>query len=99
MSLNDEAVQVANPLVVTGEDHRFLAIEQLREIGVAPSAALLEPVARNTAPALTLAALAAATVVRPCKISKTSCVLRLAVQRLNSSSIVTLISSPCRNIN
>ena len=59
MSLNDEAVQVANPLVVTGEDHRFLAIEQLREIGVAPSAALLEPVARNTAPALTLAALAA----------------------------------------
>jgi mannose-1-phosphate guanylyltransferase/mannose-6-phosphate isomerase len=60
MSLSDENVQVADPLVVTGEDHRFLAIEQLREIGIAPSAALLEPVARNTAPALTLAALAAA---------------------------------------
>ncbi len=60
MSLSHENIQVANPLVVTGEDHRFLAIEQLREIGIAPSAALLEPVARNTAPALTLAALAAA---------------------------------------
>lgn len=59
MSLSDENVQVADPLVVTGEDHRFLAIEQLREIGIAPGAALLEPVARNTAPALTLAALAA----------------------------------------
>ncbi len=59
MSLSHENNQVANPLVVTGEDHRFLAIEQLREIGIAPGAALLEPVARNTAPALTLAALAA----------------------------------------
>ena len=59
MSLSHENNQVANPLVVTSEDHRFLAIEQLREIGIAPGAALLEPVARNTAPALTLAALAA----------------------------------------
>ena len=59
VSLSAESVQVADPLVVTGEDHRFLAIEQLREIGIAPGAALLEPVARNTAPALTLAALAA----------------------------------------
>ncbi len=59
MSLGAESIQVANPLVVTGEDHRFLALEQLREIGISPAAALLEPVARNTAPALTLAALAA----------------------------------------
>lgn len=59
MSLSAESVQVADPLVVTSEDHRFLAIEQLREIGIAPGAVLLEPVARNTAPALTLAALAA----------------------------------------
>jgi mannose-1-phosphate guanylyltransferase/mannose-6-phosphate isomerase len=59
MGLSAESVQVADPLVVTGEDHRFLAIEQLREIGMAPGAALLEPVAKNTAPALTLAALAA----------------------------------------
>ncbi len=59
MGLGAESIQVANPLVVTGEDHRFLATEQLREVGISPTAALLEPVARNTAPALTLAALAA----------------------------------------
>ncbi len=59
MGLGTDNIQVANPLVVTGEEHRFLATEQLREIGVSQAAALLEPVARNTAPALTLAALAA----------------------------------------
>jgi len=59
MGLGSESIQVADPLVVTGEDHRFLATEQLREVGISPTAALLEPVARNTAPALTLAALAA----------------------------------------
>ena len=59
MGLGAESIQVTDPLVVTGEDHRFLATEQLREVGISPTAALLEPVARNTAPALTLAALAA----------------------------------------
>ncbi len=52
-------IGVASPLIVTGEAHRFLALEQMREIGVAPGAVLLEPVGRNTAPALTLATLAA----------------------------------------
>jgi mannose-1-phosphate guanylyltransferase/mannose-6-phosphate isomerase len=52
-------IQVAKPLIVTGEEHRFLASEQLREAGIELGAALLEPVGRNTAPALTLAALAA----------------------------------------
>jgi mannose-1-phosphate guanylyltransferase / mannose-6-phosphate isomerase len=52
-------IQVAKPLIVTGEEHRFLASEQLREAGIELGAALLEPVGRNTAPALTLAALSA----------------------------------------
>ena len=52
-------IQVAKPLIVTSEDHRFLAAEQLREVGIELGAALLEPQGRNTAPALTLAALAA----------------------------------------
>lgn len=47
------------PLIVTSEEHRFLALEQLREIKIRPEAIILEPIARNTAPALTLAALAA----------------------------------------
>lgn len=59
LSLGTLGLQVANPMVVTGEEHRFLAVEQLREVGIGLGAALLEPVARNTAPALTLAALAA----------------------------------------
>lgn len=54
-----ESVAVGAPCVVTNEEHRFLALEQLREVGIEPSAVLLEPVSKNTAPALTLAALAA----------------------------------------
>ena len=58
-SLGNDSIQVAAPVIVSGEDHRFLASEQLREVGIALGAALLEPMGRNTAPALTLAALAA----------------------------------------
>jgi mannose-1-phosphate guanylyltransferase/mannose-6-phosphate isomerase len=57
--LGNSEIQVSKPLIVTGEDHRFLATEQLREAGVEIGSALLEPTGRNTAPALTLAALAA----------------------------------------
>jgi mannose-1-phosphate guanylyltransferase/mannose-6-phosphate isomerase len=59
VGLGNNKINVASPLIVTGEDHRFLAAEQLREAGIPLGAALLEPVGRNTAPALTLAALAA----------------------------------------
>ena len=61
VGLGADDIQVAKPLIVTGEEHRFLASEQLREIGIELGAALLEPVGRNTAPALTLAALATQT--------------------------------------
>ena len=57
--LGSDEIQVAKHLIVTGEEHRFLATEQLREAGIELGAALIEPVGRNTAPALTLAALAA----------------------------------------
>jgi mannose-1-phosphate guanylyltransferase/mannose-6-phosphate isomerase len=50
---------VAAPLVVANEEHRFLILDQLQAIHQQPSSILLEPVGRNTAPALTLAALAA----------------------------------------
>lgn len=48
---------VSEPIIICHEDHRFLAQEQLREAGIGLGAALLEPVGRNTAPALTMAAL------------------------------------------
>jgi mannose-1-phosphate guanylyltransferase/mannose-6-phosphate isomerase len=44
------------PLIVCGNEHRFLVAEQLRDIGVEPLAILLESVGRNTAPALAAAA-------------------------------------------
>ena len=50
---------VAAPVVVCNEAHRFLVAEQLREIGISPQAILLEPAGRNTAPAVAIAALAA----------------------------------------
>ena len=67
-SLFQEAIErinhIASPtitlgptLIVTNEDHRFLALDQLRELSTIQSTLLLEPVGRNTAPALTLAAL------------------------------------------
>ena len=49
-----------SPIAVCNEDHRFMVAEQLRQINVKPSAIILEPVGKNTAPAVALAALAAA---------------------------------------
>lgn len=48
-----------SPIVVCSEDHRFLVAEQLQMLGVSDASILLEPVARNTAPAIALAALQA----------------------------------------
>jgi len=47
------------PIVVANEEHRFLVAEQLRQVGVEHASILLEPVARNTAPAIAAAALQA----------------------------------------
>lgn len=58
-TLGNEEIQVSAPYIVSNEEHRFLASEQLREVGINLGAALLEPTGRNTAPALTLAVLAA----------------------------------------
>lgn len=51
------STSVLAPLMVCNEEHRFLAAEQLRQIGKAPREIILEPEGRNTAPALTVAAL------------------------------------------
>ena len=47
----------AAPVVVCNEEHRFMVAEQLRQVEIAASALILEPVGRNTAPAVALAAL------------------------------------------
>jgi mannose-1-phosphate guanylyltransferase/mannose-6-phosphate isomerase len=53
--------EVGAPIVVCNEQHRFLVAEQLREVGFEAGTIILEPVGRNTAPAVAVAAMAAVT--------------------------------------
>ena len=101
-ALETDSLIPAQPLIVTGEAHRFLAHEQLREIDIIPKNLLLEPVGRNTAPALTLAALAACVdgddpilVVTPADQSVTDSAaftasLHTAIHQAQEGGIVTL---------
>ena len=57
--LGNSEISVGNALIVTNEQHRFLALDQLRELKNISAEFLLEPSSKNTAPALTLAALEA----------------------------------------
>ncbi len=50
---------LAPPLLICNEGHRFIVAEQMRQIGVQPAGILLEPIGRNTAPAVAVAALQA----------------------------------------
>ncbi len=54
--LGNSEITVVNSLIVTNEEHRFLALDQLRELKKISADFLLEPSGKNTAPALTLAA-------------------------------------------
>ena len=62
-SVTNESIKVGGTLVVTNEDHRFLVLDQLRELKndsqQIDATLLLEPVGRNTAPALSMAAFCA----------------------------------------
>ena len=53
-------LEAAAPIVVCNDAHRFLVAEQLRQLDIRPQAIILEPVGRNTAPAIALAALRSA---------------------------------------
>ncbi|GBF25599.1 alginate biosynthesis protein AlgA [bacterium MnTg02] len=55
--LRVRGTDLAPPSLLAAQDHRFLVAEQLREIDVAPRSIILEPVARNTAPAALISAL------------------------------------------
>ncbi|MDC8745804.1 mannose-1-phosphate guanylyltransferase/mannose-6-phosphate isomerase [Xanthomonas campestris] len=57
--LRSAPVAAHAPIIVANEEHRFMAAEQLQQLGVKPSAILLEPKGRNTAPAIAVAALEA----------------------------------------
>lgn len=52
-----EGLDVMDPILICNEQHRFLAAEQLRQINKLSNNIILEPIGRNTAPAIALAAL------------------------------------------
>lgn len=54
-----DGLEHATPRLICNENHRFLAAEQLRQLGLEEANIILEPVGRNTAPAIALAALQA----------------------------------------
>ncbi len=58
-NLKNPSITLNETLIVTNEEHRFLVLDQLRDMKDVKAQLLLEPVGRNTAPALTLAALQA----------------------------------------
>lgn len=55
-ALADTGLRMAPPCVVCAEEQRFLVLDQLLEMGITDATLLLEPSARNTAPAMSLAA-------------------------------------------
>jgi len=60
-ALRLQGLPISAPIVVCNEQHRFMVAEQLQQISIKADAILLEPCGRNTAPAVTLAALQALT--------------------------------------
>ena len=50
---------IGNPIVICNEEHRFIVAEQLRKINIKAESILLEPIGKNTAPAITVACLKA----------------------------------------
>ena len=107
-ALAGDGIEVVAPCIVANEEHRFTVVDQLRAAGLEPEAVLLEPVGRNTAPALTLAALQAMKggadpilVVTPADHAITeraacSAALRRAVASAAGGSIVVLGIRPDR---
>jgi len=56
-ALRSSKGRFADPVVICNEAHRFIVAEQMQEIGIKPLRLVLEPVGRNTAPAIVAAAL------------------------------------------
>ncbi|HEX5374013.1 MAG TPA: mannose-1-phosphate guanylyltransferase/mannose-6-phosphate isomerase [Aquabacterium sp.] len=107
-ALASEHIAVGKPCVVGNEEHRFLVLDQLRELKAEPSSLLLEPVGRNTAPAVALAALQATAdgqdpilVVTPADQTVTrpeayTAALRTAIEAAAGGDIVILGITPDR---
>ena len=109
IALENDDIQIEEILIVTNENHRFLVLEQLDDLKLKiPVRILLEPEPKNTAPALTLAALAAkeinsdsVLVVTPADhyikdLNQFTRAMRESIKAANDNTIVTLGIKPTR---
>ena len=109
IALENNDIQIEEILIVTNEHHRFLVSEQLDQMNLTlPTRILLEPEPRNTAPALTIAALAAQNsnpnsllVVTPAdhyvkNLSQFTQAMHVAIKAAEGRTIVTLGIKPTR---
>ena len=53
----EDLENISKPIIICNEDHRFIVVDQMKKIKIKPSSIILEPSRRNTAPAITIAAL------------------------------------------
>ena len=60
----EDLENISKPIIICNEDHRFIVGDQMKKIKIEPSSIILEPSRRNTAPAITIAALKA---IEDCK--------------------------------
>jgi len=109
IAIQNNDIQIDEILILTNENHRFLVLEQLDELKLkTPVRILLEPKPKNTAPALTLAALAAqdtnpdsVLVVTPADhyvkdLNQFTLVMHEAIKAVQGKTIVTLGINPTR---
>lgn len=112
IAIGNDQIHVDSPLIVTNEEHRFLALDQVHELENQLKNAsvrfLLEPIGKNTAPALTLAALAASEtdedpVLLVCPADQTiqhregfTAAIRNAVLKANTGAIVVMGITPLK---
>lgn len=107
-AIKADGMEVADPLIVGNEEHRFLLLNQCDSIQKHPKSIILEPCGRNTAPAVTFAALAAHTsevdpvlVITPADHAVRDndafiTTLRRAIEMAAEGDVVTLGISPDR---
>ena len=74
---------IQNPILICNEEHRFIAAEQMRSINVTPSSIILEPIGRNTAPAIALSALKAIEKHGPMTLDQISKRLGISIVRVS----------------
>jgi mannose-1-phosphate guanylyltransferase / mannose-6-phosphate isomerase len=77
--LAGDGIEVGAPVIVGNEEHRFLVLDQLRELRLAPAAALLEPVGRNTDQTVTDEAAFTAALQRAVAVAATGSVVILGI--------------------